>query len=148
MIVVIFLNFYYDYMKKVNKRKFLGEIPQTRFIDSYLLLDEAHNIMTYEFPVLSKLLLEGREFGVGVILGTQFFSHFKTNKENYMELIQSWFVHKVPEIKVSDLDRIGLPNQVQSTINRIASLEVFESLCKTLGHNSEFITGIPFYKLD
>jgi len=62
--------------------------------------------------------------------------------------IQSWFVHKVPGVKVSDLDRIGLPNEVQSTINRIASLEVFESLCKTLDNNGEFITGIPFYKLD
>lgn len=148
VIIVIFLNFYYDYMKKVKKRKFLGESPQTRFIDSYLLVDEAHNIMPYEFPVLSKLLLQGREFGVGVILASQYFSHFKTNKENYMEPIQSWFVHKVPGIKVSDLDRIGLPNEVQSTINRIASLEVFESLCKTLNHNGEFITGIPFYKLD
>jgi DNA phosphorothioation-dependent restriction protein DptH len=135
-------------MKKVKKRPFLGECPQTRFIDSYLLVDEAHNIMPYEFPVLSKLLLQGREFGVGVILASQFFSHFKTNKENYMEPIQSWFVHKVPGIKVSDLDRIGLPNSGQSTINRIASLEVFESLCKTLGHNGDFIKGIPFYKLD
>ncbi len=148
MIVVIFLNFYYDYMNKVKRRKFLGESPQTRFIDSYLLVDEAHNIMPYEFPVLSKLLLQGREFGIGVILASQYFSHFKTNKENYMQPIQSWFVHKVPGIKVSDLDRIGLPNEVQSTINRIASLEMFESLCKTLGHNGEFIKGIPFYQLD
>jgi hypothetical protein len=148
MIVVIFLNFYYDYMKKVKKRKFLGEEPQTRFIDSYLLVDEAHNILPYEFPVLSKLLLQGREFGVGVILGSQYFSHFKTKKENYVEPIPTWFVHKVPGIKVSDLDRIGLPNTGQSVIERIASLEVFESLCKTLGHNGEFITGIPFYKLD
>lgn len=148
MIIVIFLNFYYDYMKKVKKRKFLGEDPQTRFIDSYLLVDEAHNIMPYEFPVLSKLLLQGREFGVGVIMASQYFSHFKTNKENYMEPIQSWFVHKVPGIKASDLDRIGIPNAGQSMINRVASLEVFESLCKTLGQNGDFIKGIPFYKLD
>ena len=148
MIIVIFLNFYYDYMKNVKKRKFLGSDPQTRFIDSYLLVDEAHNIMPYEFPVLSKLLLQGREFGVGVIMASQYFSHFKTNKENYMEPIQSWFIHKVPGIKASDLDRIGLPNAGQSTINRIASLEVFESFCKTLGHNGEFVRGIPFYKLD
>ena len=104
--------------------------------------------MPYEFNVLSKLLLEGREFGVGVILGSQFFSHFKAKKENYIEPIHSWFVHKVPGIKVSDLDRIGLPNPGQSTINRVASLEMFESLCKTLGHNGEFIKAIPFYKLD
>lgn len=148
MIVVIFLNFYYDYMKKVKKRKFLGKDSNIRFIDSYLLVDEAHNIMPYEFPVLGKLLLEGREFGVGVILASQYFSHFKTNKENYIQPFNSWFVHKVPGLTVSDLNKIGLPNLGQSTLNRIASLEVFESLCTTLDHNGEFIKGIPFYKLD
>ncbi len=148
MVIVIFLNFYFDYMKKVKKQPFLGTDPQTRFIDSYLLVDEAHNIMPYEFPVLSKLLLQGREFGVGVILASQYFSHFKTNNENYMEPIQSWFVHKVPGIRASDLDRMGLPSSGQSTISRIATLEVFESLFKTLDHNGEFIKGIPFYKLD
>ncbi len=148
MIVVIFLNFYYDYMKKVKKRPFLGEDSNIRFIDSYLLVDEAHNIMPYEFPVLGKILLEGREFGVGVILASQYFSHFKTNKENYIQPFNSWFVHKVPGLTVSDLNKIGLPNLGQSTLNRIASLEVFEALCTTLDHNGEFIKGIPFYKLD
>ena len=148
MIVVIFLNFYYDYMKKVKKRPFLGEDSNIRFIDSYLLVDEAQNIMPYEFPVLGKILLEGREFGVGVILASQYFSHFKTNKENYIQPFNSWFVHKVPGLTVSDLNKIGLPNLGQSTLNRIASLEVFEALCTTLDHNGEFIKGIPFYKLD
>ena len=148
MIIVIFLNFYYEYMMRIKKRKFLGENPQTRFIDSFLLVDEAHNIMPYEFSVLSKLLLQGRQFGVGVILASQYFTHFKTSRENYIEPINSWFVHKVPGMKGSDMDRIGLPSKRQDEIARISSLQMFESLCKTLDYEGEFMTGIPFYKLD
>lgn len=147
MVIVIFLNFYFDYMVKIVKQPFLGTDPQTRFIDSYLLVDEAHNIMPYDFDVLSKLLLQGREFGVGVILASQYFSHFRQNKVDYMQPIKSWFVHEVSGVKGIDLDRIGLPTAGQETINRIASLGQFESLCNTLGHKEEFIKATPFYKL-
>jgi len=148
MVIVIFLNFYFDYMVKIVKQPFLGTDPQTRFIDSYLLVDEAHNIMPYDFDVLRKLLLQGREFGVGVILASQYFSHFRQNKVNYMEPIKSWFVHEVSGVKGIDLDRIGLPTAGQETINRIASLGQFESLCHTLGHKEDFIKATPFYKLN
>jgi len=147
MVIVIFLNFYFDYMMKIVKKPFLGDDPQTRFIDSYLLVDEAHNIMPYDFDVLSKLLLQGREFGVGVILASQYFSHFRQNKVDYMQPIKSWFVHEVSGVKGIDLDRIGLPTAGQETINRISSLGQFESLCNTLGHKGDFIKATPFYRL-
>ena len=148
MVIVIFLNLYYDYMLKIEKKPFLGNKPQTRFIDSYLLVDEAHNIMPYEFEVLSKLLLQGRAFGIGVILSSQYFSHFKAQRVDYREPIPSWFIHKVPGVTPRDLDRIGLPNAQTSTINRIAGLEPFHSLCKTLNWEGEFINEVPFYQLD
>lgn len=148
MVIVIFLNLYYDYMLNIEKKPFLGDEPQTRFIDSYLLVDEAHNIMPYEFEVLSKLLLQGRAFGIGVILASQYFSHFKTQKTDYREPIPSWFIHKVSGVTTRDLDRIGLPNAQDSMVSRIAGLEPFHSLCKTLNWEGEFINEVPFYKLD
>lgn len=148
MVIVIFLNLYFDYMLRVEKKPFLGENPQTRFIDSYLLIDEAHNIMPFEFPVLTKLLVQGRAFGVGVILASQYFSHFKTQKEDYLEPIKSWFIHQVPGITPRDLDKIGLPAASDSMVKRIASLGKFQSLCKTLGYQGEFIDEVPFYRLD
>ena len=148
MVIVIFLNLYYDYMLKVQKQPFLGKDPETRFIDSYLLVDEAHNIMPYEFPVLSKLLLQGRAFGVGVILASQYFSHFKTKNVDYREPFHSWFIHKVPGVTARDLDMIGLPSVGDRIIDRVASLGKFESLCKTLGYSGEFIKEVPFYQLD
>lgn len=148
MIIVIFLNLYCDYMLRVEKKPFLGKEPQTRFIDSYLLVDEAHNILPYEFPVLSKLLLQGRAFGVGVILASQFFEHFKTQREDYLKPMQSWFIHQVPGVTAKDLNRIGLPSASDSTVDRISGLEPFHSLCKTLDWNGEFVEETPFYKLD
>ena len=148
MVVVIFLNLYLDYMLRVKKKPFLGTEPQTRFIDSYLLVDEAHNIMPYEFEVLNKLLVQGRAFGVGVILASQYFSHFKTTRTDYLEPIGSWFIHQVPGLTARDLDKIGLPAASDSMVNRISSLEKFNSLCKTLDWSGEFIEEIPFYTLD
>lgn len=148
MVIVIFLNLYCDYMLRVDKKPFLGKETQTRFIDSYLLVDEAHNILPYEFPVLSKLLLQGRAFGVGVILASQFFEHFKTQREDYLKPMQSWFIHQVPGITAKDLNRIGLPSASDGTVKSISGLEPFHSLCKTLDWNGEFVEEIPFYKLD
>ena len=148
MIVVIFLSLYYDYMLKLKKTIFIGEDPQLRSIDSFLLVDEAENIMTYEFEVLDKLLLQGREFGIGVILSSQYLSHFKTSNKNYMEPLYTWFVHRVSGASLQQLEKMGLSNAGQTVLDRISSLKIHECFCKTLGHNGEFMEGIPFYKLD
>ncbi|MBW0147863.1 ATP-binding protein [Marinobacter arenosus] len=148
MVIVIFLNLYYDYMLKVEKKPFVGTEPQTRFIDSYLLVDEAHNIMPYEFEVLSKLLLQGRAFGIGVILASQYFSHFKNQRTDYREPIQSWFIHQVPGVTARDLDKIGIPSASDNIVNRISGLKPFHSLCKTLGWEGEFIKAVPFYSFE
>ena len=70
MLVVLFLNLYYEYMLNLVKQPYLGSDPQLRFIDSMLLVDEADNIMKYNFDVLRQVLLQGREFGVGVLLAS------------------------------------------------------------------------------
>ena len=78
MLLVLFLNLYYEYMINLVKRPYVGQEPQLRFIDSMLLVDEADNIMKYNFDVLRQILLQGREFGVGVLLASQYLSHFRT----------------------------------------------------------------------
>ena len=34
-------------------------------------------------------------------------THFKTSHENYLEPLLSWFVHKVPNVTVKELEGIG-----------------------------------------
>ena len=91
MLVAVMLNMFYENMLRIPKRPFVGEKPQLRAIDSYLLVDEADNIMRYEFDVLRKLLLQGREFGCGVILASQYLRHFKVNATDYREPLLTWY---------------------------------------------------------
>ncbi len=125
----------------------IGSDPQLRFVHSMLLVDEADNIMQYEFDVLKKLLLQGREFGVGVILESQFLSHYKTSHENYLEPLLTWFVHKVPNISVKELEGIGLSSIDPAVVDKIKDLKLHECLYKTLSVNGKLMRGTPFYEL-
>lgn len=147
MLVVIFLNLFYEHMLRIEKQPFLGTSPQTRFVDTMLLVDEADNIMKYEFEVLKKVLLQGREFGVGVLLASQYLSHFRTNHENYTEPLLTWFLHKVPNLTVKDLESIGIAGAGIETVNMVKGLRPHECLYKTAGIDSKFIRGTPFYEL-
>ena len=147
MLVVLFLNFYYEYMINLEKRPYVGTDPQCRFIDSLLLVDEADNIMKYNFDVLRQILLQGREFGVGVVLASQFLSHFRTRDMDYTEPLLTWFVHKVPNVTARELQSIGLSRVTPSIIDRVKSLEVHECLFKTLDMNGRFMRGRPFYEM-
>lgn len=147
MLVVIFLNLFYEHMLKIEKRPFLGNEPTLRFVDTMLLVDEADNIMKYEFEVLKKILLQGREFGVGVLLASQYLSHFKTSHENYLEPLLSWFVHKVPSVTVRELEGIGLSRVNPDLVEQIKTLECHECLFKTLGVDGKIIRGRPFFEL-
>lgn len=147
-LVVVFLNLFYEHMLRIEKKPFIGTAPQLRAIDSLLLVDEADNIMQYEFDVLMKILLQGREFGVGALLASQYLSHFKTKHENFAEPLLTWFVHKVPNITSRDLESIGLSDITSDTIGAIKSLEPHQCLVKTLGVDGKLVRGTPFYEID
>lgn len=148
MLVVCFLNLYYEYMINLKKQPYIGTEPQCRFIDSMLLVDEADNIMKYNFDVLRQILLQGREFGVGVLLASQFLSHFRTREMDYTEPLLTWFVHKVPNVTSKELQSIGLSKIASSTVERVKSLEVHQCLFKTLDVPGRFMRGIPFYEIN
>jgi DNA phosphorothioation-dependent restriction protein DptH len=147
MLVAIFLNLFYEHMLTIEKKPFIGADPQLRHVEAMLLVDEADNIMKYEFDVLKKVLLQGREFGVGVMLASQYLSHFKTSNENYVEPLLTWLVHKVPNITVRELESLGLPHVDSNMAQRIKSLECHECLYKTFDVDGQFIRATPFYEL-
>ena len=147
MLVAIFLNLFYEYMLSVEKKPFLGTSPSLRFVDTMLLVDEADNIMKYEFEVLRKLLLQGREFGIGVLLASQYLSHFKTRHENYLEPLLTWFIHKVPNITARELENIGITSDLERMASKIRSLECHQCLYKSLGVDGEIMRGTPFFEL-
>lgn len=147
MLVAVFLNLFYEHMLKLEKKPFIGKDPSYRFVDTMLLVDEADNIMKYEFDVLRKILLQGREFGVGVLLASQYLSHFRTAHENYLEPLLTWFVHKVPNVSVAELAGIGLTRAAADMVESVKTLAVHHCLVKTLDVDGEIVRAHPFYEL-
>lgn len=148
MLVAIMLNMFYENMLKTPKRPFVGTSPQLRVIDSYLLVDEADNIMRYEFDVLRKLLLQGREFGAGVILASQYLRHFKTSATDYREPLLTWFIHKVPNATPAELGALGLTSDLGELSDRVKTLPNHHCLYKSFDVAGEVIRGLPFYELE
>lgn len=147
-VVALMLNMFYEHMLKIPKRPFIGTDPQMRAVDSYLLVDEADNIMQYEFDVLRKLLLQGREFGVGIILASQYLKHFKVNATDYREPLLTWFVHKVPNVSAAELAGLGLAAGQGELAERVKGLPNHHCLYKTFDVPGEFIRGLPFFELN
>ncbi len=148
MLVAVMLNMFYENMLRTPKRAFIGNAPQLRVVDSYLLVDEADNIMRYEFDVLRKLLLQGREFGTGVILASQYLRHFKVNATDYREPLLSWFVHKVPNVTPAELSALGLTGGTAEMAERVKSLPVHQCLYKSFDVSGEIVRGLPFFELE
>jgi len=147
MLVAIMLNMFYENMLRTPKRPFLGTSPQLRAIDSYLLVDEADNIMRYEFDVLRKLLLQGREFGTGVILASQYLRHFKAGATDYREPLLTWFIHKVPNATPAELGVLGFTSDLAELSERVKTLPNHHCLYKSFDVAGEVIRGLPFFEI-
>lgn len=103
LVVALTLDLFYAQMQKHGKPDIFGDFRQ---ITKMVLVDEADNFMSQDFPALRRILKEGREYGVGVILSTQDITHFKTAENDYSSYILSWVVHRVSQIKNGDVKAI------------------------------------------
>lgn len=147
-LIALFLNLYYDRMIRSDKLQFQGESPQLRYLKSFLLIDEAVNAMRYDFEVLMNLMLQGRQFGVGVILASQYLSHFREGKLNFGQPLRTWFIHKVPVVTSRELEALGLPGIRDEVAKRIPELNQHEVLYKSFGwDDGRFVRVIPYYEL-
>jgi hypothetical protein len=146
-LVALFLNFYYEYMLKSEKWPFEGSAPQLRRLNSYLLIDEASNIMSYGFQALEQILVQGREFGIGVILSAQYLSQFRAKAYNYAEPLRTWFIHRVPQLAAGELRNLGLVNANDQLVSRIQTQLKHQCYFRSLNFEGSFIRGLPFYEL-
>jgi DNA phosphorothioation-dependent restriction protein DptH len=103
LVVALTLDLFYSQMQKQGKPEVQGDFRQ---VTKLVLVDEADNFMSQNFASLRKILKEGREYGVGVILSTQDITHFKTGENDYSAYILSWIVHRVAQINNQDIKGI------------------------------------------
>ncbi len=134
-IVAVILDWFYTQMTLQGSSKTNGKIRQMRH---FILVDEADYFMAKAFSSFRTIMSRGREFGVGVILSTQFFSNFiiKNQKEtiDYAKYILTWSVHNVGDLEKNEIGKIFKysPNNkiIEKIYENINDLQIHESLVK------------------
>lgn len=132
LVVALTMDLFYSQMQKQGKPEVQGDFRQ---VTKLLLVDEADNFMSQNFPSLRKVLKEGREYGVGVILSTQDITHFKTSENDYSSYILSWIVHRVSQIKNQDIKSIFNKDDKSDQENLMKSIRELDK------HYSLYVDG-------
>ncbi|MCW8107123.1 DNA phosphorothioation-dependent restriction protein DptH [Alteromonas ponticola] len=132
LIVALTLDLFYSQMQKQGKPEVQGDFRQ---VSKLILVDEADNFMSQNFSSLRRILKEGREYGVGVILSTQDITHFKTSENDYSAYILSWIVHRVSQIKNQDIKSIFNKDDKAEQEHLMKSIRGLEK------HHSLYVNG-------
>ena len=148
LIVGITLDLFYSQMQAAGSSKMDGQFRQ---LTKMILVDEADNFMSEGFPSLKKILKEGREFGVGTILSTQFLKHFGSGEDDYSKYILTWIVHNVSDLKSSDVDFVfnteSKSNESTILFNRIKGLKIHHSIIKVGTNKPVYLQDKAFWEL-
>lgn len=148
LIVAITLDQFYSQMHASGSSATDGTLRQ---ITKLILVDEADNFMREDFASLKKIMKEGREFGVGTILSTQFLDHFVTGEDNYSKYILTWIVHNVSDLKKSDIEYVfktkSNSSDTSDIYQRIKSFDRFQSVVKVGNDQVHYIKDKPFFEL-
>lgn len=142
LVVAITLDLFYSQMQVNGHSIIKGKLRQLR---KFILVDEADNFLKLGFSSIRKILKEGREFGVGTILSTQFLKHFDTQQDDFSKYILSWIVHKVDDLSVKDIKNLF------NTDSKAMEEELFSSIKKLSKHHSFVKLGDavnPYYIKD
>lgn len=148
LIVAITLDLFYAQMQAKGSSKMENGYRQ---LTKIILVDEADNFMGEGFPSLKKILKEGREFGVGTILSTQFLKHFGSGDDDYSKYILTWIVHNVSDLKNSDVDFVFNTEPKGPDSNRlfnyIKNLQIHHSIVKIGTSKPLYLRDKAFWEL-
>ncbi|WP_220127026.1 ATP-binding protein, partial [Methanococcus maripaludis] len=148
LIVAITLDVFYSQMQKHGHSQIDGDY---RELTKIILVDEADNFLSQNFQAIRRILKEGREYGVGVILSTQFLNHFVTGENRYSDYILTWVVHNVTELTPKEIKTIfntTTKSEEDELFNKIKSMQKHYSLIKSGTDNPVYIRDLPFYELN
>jgi DNA phosphorothioation-dependent restriction protein DptH len=146
--VAITLDAFYSQMQIQGHSKIK---ESKRQIKKMILVDEADNFLRKGFDSIRKILKEGRAFGVGTILSTQYLSHFTTTDNNYGQYISNWVVHKVDEMSIKDAKRLFNAydnDEANEYINKVRSLKKHYSITNISNDKRAiYIKDKPFWEM-
>ena len=130
LVVAVTLDLFYSQMQAHGHSLIYGKLRQ---LTKFILVDEADNFLKMGYPAMRKILKEGREFGVGTILSTQFLKHFHTDEDDFSSYILNWIVHRVDDLtpkEVKALFNTSSKSQEDSLYTEIKRLEKHYSIVK------------------
>ncbi|WP_281884744.1 DNA phosphorothioation-dependent restriction protein DptH [Paenibacillus sp. YYML68] len=148
LVVSITLDVFYNQMQIQGHSKIHGNY---REITKMILVDEADNFLSKDFTSIKKILKEGREFGVGTILSTQFLSHFSTSDNEYANYILTWIVHNISEMSAKEIRMIFNTQskaEEENIMNRIKSLQKHYSIVKAGTGQPIWMRDRAFWELE
>ena len=148
LIIAITLDLFYSQMQAAGSSRMDGQYRQ---LTKMILVDEADNFMREGFPMLKKILKEGREFGVGTILSTQFLKHFGSGEDDYSKYILTWIVHNVSDLKSGDVDFVfkteAKSDESAMLFNRLKGLKIHHSIIKIGTNKPVYMQDKAFWEL-
>ena len=148
LVVAITLDQFYSQMHKAGHSGIDGDY---REITKMVLVDEADNFLSQNFLAIRRILKEGREFGVGTILSTQFLNHFSTGDNEFADYILTWVAHRVSEINKKDVTTLfgkQSNEMVNQLMSEITGLEKHKSICNVGDGKPLIIKDKAFWQLE
>ena len=148
LIVAITLDQFYAQMHAYGASK---SNERYRQLTSFILVDEADSFMSKDFASMRKIMTEGREFGVGMILSTQSLKHFSNSNENYSKYILTWIIHNVGDLSMHDVEYVlkieSKSPELNSIYSNIKTLVKHQSVVKIANDFPTDIDDMAFFRL-
>lgn len=145
VVVSLLLDLFFAEMKQLGESKQQDGFRQIR---AMILVDEAKEFMSKDFNSLRGIISQGRMFGVGMILATQYISDFRTQKEDYSQSILSWMIHHVNSISRTEIASIfgASDTNADRYMDFVNRAKIFECVCK-IGSRVDAIRDLPYFEL-
>ena len=125
--------------------------PLEEGLRKLVLVDEADDILTRGCPVLKRMIQEGKERGVGVMLSARYPDFLQTMGFDCREYVRLWLVHHVEELRKSELEYILREEPydagVEQLYQTIRRLERNESMLQLGDEDPVIMDNLPFHDI-
>ncbi len=137
-ILCFFMNAFYDRMVQGGEAALESRGANSlRQLRRLILVDEADDFISLNLHTLILTMQQGRSFGHGVFLSTQFLHHFNQNETPLRPLIGTWILHQMADLNPADVKVLfGLSSrsEVNERVQELSSLPQHMSLCLGLSN--------------
>lgn len=159
-ILAFFMNSFYARMVQAGEAHLetrsepSGEQRSLRQVRRLVLVDEADDFIGLGLNSLKNVMQQGRSFGCGVFLSTQYLYHFNKTDPPLRQLIGTWVLHQMQDVDPKDYKLLFgfTPTRAREFGAAVSALGKHESLCYGLSNpgcrtRTTRVDDLPFYRL-